>query len=243
MRIGRRQRDLQHPHGRRPVALTREIERAGIVEPQHPGDIAPRIMERILFAERAQKKRLIGNAQPALGTNQRRHHPRLRQCAARRSVEVADDLARQIEPFMGGKAPDQIVFGLPRSQHLRAKLQRPDRDFVDPALAVAPCGPARIFEQLGAAPFERQARRRDEAAHPCREQVVCTDETSGPVGDRNRNIVMIDCGAQHRPIGRRRLAHRGRRKQTPREDHAARRERESGKETGGKHRVAGRPEQ
>ncbi len=234
---------MDQAYGCRAVALAGEIERTGIIEPDHRRDIAAGIMNRVILAQRAQEERPVRDAETPLGADERRHHPRVAERAAGGTIEMANDFRNEIEPLDRREAPDEIILRLPGARHLRAQLQRADRDIVDGSFAVAPGDAAGIFQQLGAAPFERQAGGRDEAAHPGAEQVVRANHAAATIGHRNRDVVVIHRLTQHRPVGRHRLARDGCREQPAREDHPARGDRKPGKKADRQNRIARRPEQ
>ena len=200
-------------------------------------------MDRIVLAQRAEEECLVRDAEAPLGADERGHHPRMAQRAACRTVEMANNFRNEIEPLDRRETPDEIILRLPRARHLRTQLQRADRNIVDGPFAVAPGDAAGIFEQLGAASFERQAGRRDEAAHPGPEQIVRADHPAAAIGYSNRDIVVIHRLTQHRPVGRDRLARHRRREQPPREEHPARGNRKPGEETDRQYCIARRPEQ
>lgn len=100
-----------------------------------------------------------------------------------------------------------------------------------------------ILEHVGAAAFERQPRRGHKAIKPCGEKVVRAHHLARAIGNRDRDIIVIDRLPQHRPVGQRGLANDCCGEQAPREQHPARRDREPGEEARRQDRIARRPEQ
>src|SRR5690606_11867207 len=124
------------------------------------------------LAESEKQEGLVCRAQPPLGAHERRHHARLAERASCRTVEMAGNFRREVEPLVRRKAPDQVIFGLAGPRDLRAQLQPANGNLVGAALAVAPGRAPCIFEQVRAAAFKRQPWRSDKATHPGGEQVV-----------------------------------------------------------------------
>ena len=187
-------------------AIARPADPLAIVLAQHRDEILPgHIDQRI--TRRALRKTGAGGADRAIGIDQRGGNARARQPLAELAIDLANQIADQIDRADGLDTPDQKVLAAPRTAHFDAPVglgRAGDRAaHLRSGLPVAPDGADQFGNRLLGAVADRQARGIVADTEPCFIAGIGASEASGPIGKRNGHIVAVDGGDRHRPVRQR----------------------------------------